>query len=319
MLNAEMRKTATLVSGAIDQFLPVVHPRGLYEASRHPVTAHGKRLRPFMLLKAGEAVGGDPIGLLPAATSIELVHNYSLIHDDIIDNGEIRHGLPTVHTLWGIPGAILAGDTLNAKAFQILNLVKAENGLKLAAMDILFNACTTICEGQWLDLEFVDKEKVSEEEYLEMIEKKTGALFGASASIGAVLSNGSAETVERLKKFGKLTGMGFQLQDDVLDLTGTEKFGKKHGKDLIEGKKTLIMIHALDHGVNLDVFGKKDATSQEIDLAQSILEESGSLDFVRAKAVEFTEKGKQALDTLPESDAKSTLLKLADFMIGREY
>lgn len=320
MIDKELESRAAIVSAAIERFLPIVHPEGLYEASRHLVDAGGKRLRPSMLLIAAEASGGDPAALAPAAVSIELVHNFTLIHDDIMDNASIRRGRPAVHTLWGTSGAILAGDTLYSKAFQILGMTPVDSRLVLASMDMLSGTCTAICEGQWLDLEFEGRERVSEAEYMEMIEKKTGVLYGASAGMGAILSGASSEVVRGLDEFGRLTGMGFQIQDDVLDLTAPEKvLGKKRGGDLIEGKKTLIMIHAFDHGVHLDVFGKKDAGPEEIGLALEVLERSGSIDYARAKAVELVERGKRSLDVLPDSTAKSLLQKLADYMIRRKY
>ncbi len=320
MIDKELERRAILVSDTIEKLLPIVHPEGLYEASRHLVDAGGKRLRPSMLLIAAEAAGGDPATFAPAAVSIELVHNFTLIHDDIMDNADIRRGRPAVHTLWGMSGAILAGDTLYSKAFQILGMTPVDPRLVLESMDMLSRTCTAICEGQWLDLEFERRTRVSEAEYMEMIEKKTGVLYGASAGIGAILSGAPSEVIHGLDEFGRLTGMGFQIQDDVLDLTAPEKvLGKKRGGDLIEGKKTLIMIHALDHGVRLDVFGKKNAGPEEIEKALEILEKSGSIDYARSKAVELVEKGKRALNVLPDSIAKSLLLSLADYMIRRKY
>jgi geranylgeranyl diphosphate synthase type I len=320
MIDKELGNRAALISEAINRLLPVVHPEGLYEASRHLVDAGGKRLRPSMLLIAAEATGGDPENLAPAAVSIELIHNFTLIHDDIMDNADIRRGRPSVHKLWGLSGAILAGDTLYSKAFQILGTTPVRPELILAAMDILSMTCTAICEGQWLDLDFEQRGRVSEEEYMEMVEKKTGVLYGASARMGAVLSGASVEVAQGLDDFGRLTGMGFQIQDDVLDLTASEKvLGKKRGGDLIEGKKTLIMIHAFEHGVNVDVFGRKDATPEEIEKALSILEKSGSIEYARLRAVELVENGKRALDVLPDTPARAILLELADYMIRRRY
>lgn len=320
MIDKDLEKRAALISGAIERLLPVVHPEGLYEAGRHLVDAGGKRLRPSMLLLAAEAAGGDPEILVPAAVSIELVHNFTLIHDDIMDNADIRRGRPSVHKVWGVSGAILAGDTLYSKAFQILGETPAKPELILAAMEVLSSTCTAICEGQWLDLDFERRNIVSEEEYMEMIEKKTGVLYGASASMGAVLSGASPEVVQGLDEYGRLTGMGFQIQDDVLDLTAPEKvLGKKRGGDLIEGKKTLIMIHAFSKDVEVDVFGRKDARPEEIEKALKTLEESGSIGYARSKAVELAEKGKRALGVLPNTSAKALLIGLADFMISRRY
>jgi len=188
MMDKELERRAALVSRAIEQFLPVVHPRGLYEAGRHLVDSGGKRLRPSMLLLAAEAVGGDAATLAPAAVSIELIHNFTLIHDDIMDNADVRRGRAAVHKLWGVSGAILAGDTLYSKAFQALGMTPARPELILGAMNVLSRTCTAICEGQWLDIEFEKRQSVSEDEYMEMIEKKTGVLYGASASMGALLA-----------------------------------------------------------------------------------------------------------------------------------
>lgn len=265
MMEEELERRAALVTATIEKLLPVMHPRGLYEASRHLVDSGGKRLRPSMLLLAAEAAGGEALALAPAAVSIELVHNFTLIHDDIMDNADVRRGRPAVHKIWGQSGAILAGDTLYSKAFQVLGMTAASPERILGAMNMLSRTCTAICEGQWLDMEFESKDRVTENEYMEMIEKKTGVLYGASAGMGALLAGAPPEVVRALDEFGRLTGMGFQLQDDVIDLlTPEEVSGKKQGGDLIEGKKTLIMIHAFANDIVVPVFSKKDASAEEI-------------------------------------------------------
>ena len=154
MIDEELTGRAETISKAIEDLMPIVHPTGLYQASRHLVDAGGNRLRPSMLLIAAEAVGGDPLALVSAAVSIELIHNFTLIHDDIMDNANIRRGRQSVHKIWGDSGAILAGDTLYSKAFQILGRTPVEPRLILESMNILSQTCTAICEGQWLDLEF---------------------------------------------------------------------------------------------------------------------------------------------------------------------
>jgi len=320
VMDKELEKRAALVTAAIEQLLPVVHPHGLYEASRHLVDSGGKRLRPSMLLLAAEAVGGEAAALAPAAVSIELIHNFTLIHDDIMDNADVRRGRPAVHKLWGESGAILAGDTLYSKAFQVLGTTPADPERILGAMNMLSRTCTAICEGQWLDMEFESRESVSEAEYMEMIEKKTGVLYGASAGMGAILAGASPEVVAAMDEFGRLTGMGFQLQDDVIDLITPEKVsGKKQGGDLIEGKKTLIIIHAIANDVPVSVFGKKEATAEQISQSISILQKSGSIEYARSRAEEMVAQGKKALQVLPDSDARTTMLELADFMIRRRY
>ena len=320
MMDKELEERAALVTAAIEELLPVKHPRGLYEASRHLVDSGGKRLRPSMLLLAAQAAGGEAQALAPAAVSIELVHNFTLIHDDIMDNADVRRGRPAVHKIWGQSGAILAGDTLYSKAFQVLGMTAASPERILAAMNMLSRTCTAICEGQWLDMEFESRERVTEQEYMEMIEKKTGVLYGASAGMGAILVGASPEVVGAMDEFGRLTGMGFQLQDDVIDLmTPARVSGKRQGGDLIEGKKTLIMIHAFANDVVVPVFGRKDASEEEISRSISILQESGSIDYARSRAEEMVVRGKRALDVLPSSPAKETMLELADYMIRRRY
>lgn len=320
MMEEELEDRAALVTATIEKLLPVMHPRGLYEASRHLVDSGGKRLRPSMLLLAAEAAGGEALALAPAAVSIELVHNFTLIHDDIMDNADVRRGRPAVHKIWGQSGAILAGDTLYSKAFQVLGMTAASPERILGAMNMLSRTCTAICEGQWLDMEFESKDRVTENEYMEMIEKKTGVLYGASAGMGGLLAGASPEVVRALDEFGRLTGMGFQLQDDVIDLlTPEEVSGKRQGGDLIEGKKTLIMIHAFANDIVVPVFSKKDASAEEIFRSISILEGSGSIEYARSRAEEMVVQGKRALDVLPPSPAKETLLELADYMIRRRY
>ncbi len=320
MLDEELKRRASMVTDAIEKLLPVVHPQGLYEAGRHLVDAGGKRLRPSMLILAAETVEGDQKVVLPAAVSVELVHNFTLIHDDIMDHAETRRGRPAVHVKWDESGAILAGDTLYSKAFQILASTKTDPGSVVASMEMMARTCTAICEGQWLDMEFETKDRVSEDEYLEMIEKKTGVLYGAASWVGATLSGAPEEQVKGLEEFGRLVGMGFQIYDDVLDLTAPpEVLGKPRGGDLVEGKKTLIMIHAMEWGVMPEVLGKKNATTEEIEAALSVLEESGSIDYARTKAASLVEQGKRALDVLEDSKAKDLLLELADYMISRRY
>ncbi|MEM2933489.1 MAG: polyprenyl synthetase family protein, partial [Methanocellales archaeon] len=178
-LKAEVKKRAALVDKAIKKYLPISHPEELYKASRHLLDAGGKRLRPVMLMLAAEAVLGDLENVIPAAVAVELVHNFTLIHDDIMDEDELRRGMPAVHVKWDTSSAILAGDTLCCKAFEILAKSKAEPKRIVASIDILSRALTEICEGQWLDLDFEKRETVSIREYLEMVRKKTGMLLAA--------------------------------------------------------------------------------------------------------------------------------------------
>lgn len=316
----EIKKRSVHVDDAINELLPVAPPEELYKASRYLVDAGGKRLRPAVLILAAEAVGSDLKSVLPAAVAVELVHNFTLIHDDIMDRDDIRRGRPAVHKIWGEAGAILAGDTLYSKAFEILSKVENEPVRILKCMDVLSKTCTEICEGQWLDMDFEKREKVSKSGYIEMVEKKTSVLYAAAAKIGALLGGASDEVAEALSEYGRLIGIGFQMYDDVLDMVSPEEvLGKVRGSDLMEGKHTLIVIDAFEKGVKLDIFGKGEATQEETDEAVSILTECGSIDYVKNLAISYINEGKAKLDALQDCPEKDLLLQIADYMISRKY
>lgn len=316
----EIKKRSSHVDAAIDELLPVAHPEELYKASRYLVDAGGKRLRPAILILTAEAVGSNLKSVLPAAVAVELVHNFTLIHDDIMDKDAVRRGMPAVHVKWGEAGAILAGDTLYSKAFEILSKVENDPVRILKCMDILSRTCTEICEGQWLDMDFETRERVTEFEYLEMVEKKTSVLYAAAAKIGALLGGASDEVADALSEYGRLIGIGFQMYDDVLDMVSPEEvLGKVRGSDLMEGKYTLIVIDAFGKDVKLDVFGKGEATLEETEEAVRALTECGSLDYVKNLAISYIDEGKAKLDVLRDCPEKELLLQIANYMIAREY
>ena len=316
----EIKKRSVHVDKAIGELLPITQPEELYKASRYLPDAGGKRLRPVTVILAAEAVGSNLDAVLPAAVAVELVHNFTLIHDDIMDKDEIRRGMPAVHVKWSKAGAILAGDTLYSKSFEILSRIKADPVRIVKSIELLSRTCTEICEGQWMDIDFENRDDVREDEYLEMVEKKTSVLYATSAEIGALLGGASDEVAEALYEYGRLIGIGFQIYDDVLDLiTPEDVLGKVRGSDLMEGKKTVIAIHAQDHGVNLDIFGSGSATTSQIDEAVKILEDSGSIGYATDLAMSYIQQGKAKLDILEDSEAKDVLLAIADYMIERSY
>ncbi len=318
-IKEEILRRAEIVNSAIEEFLPIKRPEGLYKACRHLISAGGKRLRPVLCLISAEALGKDWKKILPSAVAIETIHNFTLIHDDIMDRDEMRRGVPTVHKLFGEETAILAGDTLFAEAFQILTECEVETGNIVRAVKMLADVCVKICEGQFLDMSFERRKFVSESEYIEMVEKKTGVLIACSCSLPAILFGERDEVVDALWNFGRLCGIGFQIHDDILDLVGKGKIGKDWGSDLVEGKKTLIVIKAMEMGVEVEVFGKGKASEREIAKAVEKLKECGAIDYASKKAKEFVEKGKEYLKVLPDSDAKSLLMAIADYLVTREY
>ncbi|HJH32797.1 MAG TPA: polyprenyl synthetase family protein [Methanosarcinaceae archaeon] len=316
----EIKKRSVYVDKAIGELLPITEPVELYKASRYLPDAGGKRLRPATVILAAEAVGSNVNAVLSAAVAIELVHNFTLVHDDIMDKDGIRRGVPSVHVEWSEACAILAGDTLYSKSFEILSRIDCDPVRVVKSIELLSGTCAEICEGQWMDINFENRDDVGEHEYLEMVKKKTSVLYAASAKIGALLGGASDEVADALYEFGCLVGIGFQIYDDVLDLVTPEQIlGKVRGSDLMEGKKTVIAIHAMKHGVKLDIFGSGSATISQIDEAVKILEDSGSIGYANDLAMSYIQRGKAKLDILDDSEAKDVLLAIADYMIERAY
>jgi geranylgeranyl diphosphate synthase type I len=343
MTSAEQRATAAiearkeLIDEAIPEELPIRRPERLYEASRYLLDAGGKRLRPTMLFLAAESFAdveplsvpyrefpdrdGEPIDMMAAGVSVEVIHLFTLIHDDIMDDDDLRRGVPAVHRKYDTETAILAGDTLYSTAFEIMVETGAPAERSVRALDRLAGTCTEICEGQALDIDFESRPDVTAGEYDEMIELKTAVLYGASASLPVILLGADDETVEALYRYGLDVGRAFQIQDDLLDLmASSDDMGKRRGSDLIEGKRTLITTHAREEGVDVDeLVDSADPTEAEIDAAVATLREAGSIDFARERAHELIDQGKDRLDALPDNEASDRLEDIADFLIDREY
>ena len=319
-LSHDLDKRKNIISNALNDYVPVVFPEELYKAARHLIEAGGKRLRPSVLLMAAQTV--DPKiaidTIIPAAVSVELIHNFTLIHDDIMDADETRRSIETVHTKWGMSEGILAGDTLYAKAFEVLSYTKKEPDKVTKCLRLLAKACLHICEGQWLDIKFENDRNVSEADYLDMVQKKTAVLYAVSLAMGGILGGGTEEEVHALWEFGIASGISFQIRDDVLDLiTPHEVLGKDRASDLTEGKMTLIMIHGLKNGIKLDP--SKLTTENEIDEAIEALQNAGSIEYAMEKARELLIVGKSRLSVIADSEAKDDLLALADHIISRVY
>ena len=329
-----------LVNEAVETDLPVEEPERLYEAARYLLDAGGKRLRPTVLLLVAEALAdvdpesvdyrdfpaltGGTVDVMSAAVSIEVIQSFTLIHDDIMDDDDLRRGVPAVHREYDTSTAILAGDTLYSKAFEILVEAEAEPERIVEATDVLATTCTNICEGQAHDIAFENRADVLPEEYLQMVEDKTAVLYGASATIPAILLGADDRTVDQLYRYGIDVGRAFQIQDDVLDLTvPSEKLGKQRGSDLVEDKQTLITLHAREQGVDVDALVETDdvdeVTEAEIEAAVARLEDAGSIDYATNKAQELVSTGKDRLSVLPDNRARELLEGIADYLIERGY
>jgi len=343
MTSAEQRATEAIearrevIDEAIPDELPIKRPERLYEASRYLLDAGGKRLRPTMLFLAAESFAdveplsvpyrefpdteGIPIDMMAAGVSVEVIHLFTLIHDDIMDDDDLRRGVPAVHRKYDTGTAILAGDTLYSTAFEIMMETGTPAERSVRALDRLATTCTEICEGQALDVDFESRSDVTSDEYDEMIELKTAVLYGASTSLPAILLGAEDETVEALYRYGLDVGRAFQIQDDLLDLmASSDDMGKRRGSDLVEGKRTLITTHARGQGVDVDgLVDSGNPTDADIDDAVTALREAGSIEYARGRAHELIDQGKSRLEVLPDNEARDRLGDIADFLIDREY
>ncbi|MBM5805389.1 MAG: polyprenyl synthetase family protein [Candidatus Verstraetearchaeota archaeon] len=316
-----MKKVAALVGEAIKKSLAGDGSQ-LYKAAIHLPIQGGKRMRPFLVVKSCEAVGGEAKDALPAATAVELVHNFTLIHDDIMDRDLLRRGVPTVHTVWGVPMGILSGDLLFAEAFNVLLSGGVDCERLRRSAEILAKATVVLSEGQNMDMAFESRIDVSEAEYLDMIYRKTGALFQASAEMGGVMGGGDERSIRLLGEYGRNMGIGFQIFDDYLGMTSKEEvLGKSVGNDIREGKKTLIVIMALAslaRGQLLKVLGKKTASDSEIAKLLESMGRHGVLEYVYGKAEAYISKATVAISKLPSSPARDALMDLAKYAISRK-
>lgn len=220
-------------------------PEGLYEPIKYVLSLGGKRIRPVLMLMAYNLYREDVASIYDAATAIEVYHNHTLLHDDLMDRSDMRRGKPTVHKVWNDNTAILSGDAMLILAFKYMTGCSPEHLREV--MDLFGLTMLEICEGQQLDMEFESRNDVSEDEYIEMIRLKTAVLLAASLKIGAILAGATTEDAEKLYNFGVNIGIAFQLQDDLLDVYGDpEVFGKKNGGDILCNKKTYMLIKALE-------------------------------------------------------------------------
>lgn len=220
-------------------------PKGLYEPVEYVLSLGGKRIRPLLMLMAYNLYKEDLASAYAPATGLEVYHNYTLLHDDLMDRADLRRGKPTVHKVWNENTAILSGDAMLVLAYQYMAACKPEY-LK-EVLDLFSRTALEICEGQQLDMEFESRKDVSEDEYIDMIRLKTAVLLASALKIGAILGGASAQDAECLYQFGVRLGIAFQLKDDLLDVYGdTEVFGKKTGGDILCNKKTYMLIKALE-------------------------------------------------------------------------
>jgi geranylgeranyl diphosphate synthase type I len=302
------------------------HLGWLDEELRPHVFPTGKRLRPLLCLLACAEVGGDPMRALPAAAALELLHNFSLIHDDIEDGDAVRRHRPTVWKVWGVPQAINVGDGMFTLAYAAMQRmawwgVAAETILR--AFDLFIQACQALTEGQHLDLKFETCPDVTVAEYMRMIEGKTAALAGASVAIGALVGGAAPVQVRALHCFGRSLGCAFQIQDDILGIWGDPKMtGKAVGNDLLRRKKSLPILHALHHpqiGAEFATLLANPPEPQQLAPALALLEQAETRAYAEAQMRQQHAIGLAALTkVLGDKRADSALLALATELLHRQ-
>tara|TARA_Y100000385_G_scaffold74621_1_gene75398 strand:+ start:557 stop:1519 length:963 start_codon:yes stop_codon:yes gene_type:complete len=294
------------------------HPDALYAPQRYILGLGGKRIRPILALMAAEAHGCDASVALPVAHAVERFHNFSLIHDDIMDKAKIRRGKKTVHENWGMNTGILSGDALLVMAYKSLLQSPAEHFSELLKS---FNqTALEVCEGQQMDMSFEKIENIEEGQYLHMIRNKTAVLLGCSLEMGSIISGGSKVVSKALYNFGIELGMSFQIHDDLLDAYGSTKtIGKNVGADILAKKKTLLWVHFSKNNpgkLNSIFDSESDKIVQKI---LSEMESSGTRDFVEKQRRNHFDNAMNSLKEIEEDCQVSDFRKFANWIYKRKF
>ncbi len=306
------------------------HPVTLYKPFEYALTAGGKRIRPVLTMFACGMCKGNSQDSISAALAVEILHNFTLVHDDIMDSADTRRGKPSVFKKWDENVAILSGDVMFAGAMQQLafyghneEYTKQEFS---ALYDVFLKATVTVCEGQALDMEFVDREDVELNEYIEMISGKTAALLSASLEMGAIVAHSTSTQREELALIGNEMGIAFQIQDDLLDaIADPEKFGKRAGGDIFEGKKTYLTILALERAnkdekaLIKETLLNKNPTKESVEHVLTLMKDLKIIEDVASEIERRYKKAFELLEHFPASNYKEELKKLLTFLRYRDH
>lgn len=309
-----MQTVDEVIRSSLHSEVPLIN-----QVSEYIINSGGKRLRPALVLLSAGLFEAPSLAHHQLAAIVEFIHTATLLHDDVVDESDLRRGKSTANHLFGNAASVLVGDFLYSRAFQMM--VKLQN---MRVMEILADATNTISEGEVLQLLNVHNVEVSEQEYLKVIHFKTAKLFEAATRLGAIVSGATLQQEQALAEYGMRLGTAFQLIDDVLDLSGKpDVIGKKLGNDLAEGKPTLPLLYAMNHGTSEQSKMLRsaivDGGLSQLPAVLAALDSTNALTYVRNLAKQEAESACDALSIFPESAAKQSLLDLAEFAVCRQY
>jgi len=322
-MNKELEKLVGTLNTALLDLKIEAEPKNLYQPINYTLTLGGKRLRPILCLMGNRLFQGKPEDALPAALGLEIFHNFTLVHDDIMDQAPLRRGKPTVHQKWGADTAILSGDVMFVKAYQQFMNYKDTRLRKI--LSVFNQTAIEVCEGQQLDMDYEKAEQVSLNQYLKMIELKTAALLASSLKIGAITANAPNVEAELIYEFGKNIGLAFQIQDDYLDAYGEAgQFGKKVGGDILNNKKTYLLLTAVEQAEKAELkmlqeLKESSVNDQEkIERSLDLFERLNVRELTKSAIKKYSEQALNALNkiNLPE-ERKAPLIELNKDLISR--
>lgn len=315
------------VEAELERHIPRTgEPRGFYAPVWDLLDRGGKRFRPAITFLASECVGGRRDDALGAAAAVELLHNMTLVHDDIEDKSELRRGKPCIHIIYGVPTAINVGDSMLIKVFEIANSSNISLDRRQRLVSQVAKRAYDITWGQQFEFSMWKRKHFTEDEVIRLIKNKTGALTALSTEAGAIAGGGTDEQIKLLGDFGETVGIGFQLVDDALNVSGDVKeYGKEIGGDIREGKKTLLTAHLLrtanaqDRKTFTRLLGKNNITKQETRKAIQLYEKYGSTDYAKTKAESYLHTALNLLNKLPASESRNNLVSVSEFLVSRSF
>ncbi|MBL7988982.1 MAG: polyprenyl synthetase family protein [Chlorobi bacterium] len=307
------------------ELLERTEPQSLYGPTRYVLEAGGKRVRAVLVMLAAEAVGGQPSQALDAGVAVEILHNFTLVHDDIMDRSATRRGQQTVHTRWDEGTAILVGDVMIGITYQIiLRSIQTRQPQVLAAIS---QGLVDVCEGQMLDKDFETRTHVQMDDYLQMITMKTGRLLETAAEVGGLVGGGTPMQIAALCQYARHLGLAFQIQDDLLDITAAaDELGKPIGGDVMEGKRTWLVVQSLERATSPQdrqllarFLSNKGLPPEDVPAMRELYQRNGVIDAAQEEVRLHTERAESELQHLPEGEARQMLAWFTQMLLNRRF